>query len=110
MQKHPTLEEQARRLQAAAGIRLSEEVTVSSSGVEIEEKRQNPHGYDQMLDAVNKIKEAETLLNSLIEDQKFNERFKPKFQVYLQQLNNIQAALNNAASGGVKKKEKTLTP
>ena len=124
--------EQIKALQRAAGIKITEEVTVSSSGVEMEEynayedgtdpdesqeaeapmeeKAQLVYGYDQIMNAINSVKSAEENINALVADQKFNEKHKQKFQVYSQQLNNIQAALNNVASSGAKPKEKTLKP
>lgn len=109
--------EQIKALQRAAGITVTEEVTVSSSGVEaqemeppMEEKAQLVYGYDQIMNAINSVKSAEENINALVGDQKFNEKHKQKFQVYSQQLNNIQAALNNVASSGAKPKEKILKP
>jgi hypothetical protein len=105
-----TTQEQVRRLQAWAGIRLTEEVTVSSSGYEMEEAKER-HGYDDFLDAANHIKQAEALINKLVQDQKIKKQEeKIALQQHLMNLQKISKNLTNLASGGVKKKEKTLTP
>ena len=115
--------EQVRALQMAAGIRIKEEVTVSSSGVEedydayedgtdpdgkefsdapLEEKEM--YGYDGILDAANGIRAAEEAINKLVADPKFNDRFKRDFQAYSIKLKTMSKDLTNIASPGKSKK------
>lgn len=98
--------EQVRALQMAAGIRIKEEVTVSSSGVEtgdtLEEKEM--YGYDGILNAANSIRAAEEAINKLVADPKFNDRFKRDFQGYSMKLKTMSKDLTNIASPGKSKK------
>ena len=95
--------EEAKNLQRAAGIKIDEEMFGYDAGVETESlEEREMYGYDKIQNASNSIKAAEEALNGLIEDQKFNGKFKAKFQVYSAKLNDLHAALNNIASANEK--------
>lgn len=130
MQNKNRYSEEAKNLQRAAGIKIDEEMFGYDAGVEMEEdydvyedgtdpdeseyadtplEEREMYGYDKIQNASNSIKAAEEALNGLIEDQKFNGKFKAKFQVYSAKLNDLHAALNNIASAN-EKPGKTLKP
>lgn len=103
--------DEVKALQRAAGIVLSEEMAGYEAGVEMEEKKERPmYGVENLDSAINNLKLAQDSMNQLIQDQQFRGKHKQKLQVLSQELNNIQGALSNLASGNVKKKEKVLKP
>jgi ubiquinone biosynthesis protein Coq4 len=97
MQYKERYTEQVRALQRTAGIKINEEVTVSSSGVEMEASLEEKqiHGYNELLDAANSARTAEEIINKLIADPKFNDKFKVKFQSHLNDLKRISKDLTN---------------
>lgn len=90
--------DQVRAMQRAAGIRITEEMAGYEAGVETGLTEREMYGYDRILDAAASIKTAEETLNALVTDQKFNSRFKQKFQVLSTKLNAMHGELNNVAS------------
>ena len=109
MEKFYKMSDQVLSLQRAAGIKVNEEMAGYDSGVEMGLSEREMYGYDKIMNAAASVKAAEETLNSLIADQKFNAKFKSKFQVISSKLNDAHAVLNNIASPG-KKSEKTLEP
>lgn len=133
-QMNESYRDQVKALQKAAGIQISEEVSGYQSGFEMEEEydvyedgtdpdeteysesgvpMEEEVGSIQDLDsAIASIKSAQAVINGLIGKQDLGGKgkHKQKLQVLSQELNNIQGALSNLASGNVKKKEKVLKP
>lgn len=133
-QMNESYRDQVKALQKAAGIQISEEVSGYQSGFEMEEEydvyedgtdpdeteysesgvpMEEEVGSIQDLDsAIASIKSAQAVINGLIgkQDLRGKGKHKQKLQVLSQELNNIQGALSNLASGNVKKKEKVLKP